>query len=231
MKKSMLFLLAAFISSSIFSQGKFYVQGGLNLANISTQNNGSVDKARVLPSFAIGLGGTFGISKVFDLESGLYLSGKGAKAESYFSNSTTDNYVKARFNPFYLEVPLYGNLNLPLEKSSSFVVGAGPYVGMGLFGKTKVETKILGTSSTSSSNIVFNNDNPTTSQQEDASFDKVRRFDYGLNFHAGFDLDDVIIKVNYGMGLAKINSNGSNNADDKNKHRVLSITLGIPLGK
>ena len=231
MKKVSLMLLFAIIISNAYSQGKVFIEGGLNLANISTQSNGSVDKARVLPSFHAGIGGTFGISKVFDLESGIFLSGKGAKTETYFSQSTTDNYVKAKFNPFYLEIPLYGNLNFPMDKTSSFFAGAGPYLGIGLFGKTKVETNFLGSTSTSKSDIKFNNDDPTTSQQEDASFDKVKRFDYGLNFHAGFDLDKIILKVNYGLGLAKINSTGTNNADDKNKHRVLSFSVGIPLGK
>lgn len=231
MKKILLIIASALLFSTVYSQGKVFIEGGLNLANISTRSNGTVDNAKMLPSFHAGIGGTFGISKVFDLESGIFLSGKGSKTETYFSQSTTDNYVKAKFNPYYLEIPLYGNLNFPMEKTTSFFVGAGPYLGIGLFGKTKVETNFLGTTSTSKSDIKFNNDDPTTSQQEDASFDKVRRFDYGLNFHAGFDLGDVILKVNYGLGLAKINSNGTNSTDDKNKHRVLSFSIGIPLGK
>ncbi|MBI1782538.1 MAG: outer membrane beta-barrel protein [Sphingobacteriales bacterium] len=231
MKKSMLIVLSVLIMSYAYSQGKVFIAAGYNAANISTTSNGSVDKAKMLSSFHAGIGGTFGISKVFDLETGLYVTGKGSKTETYFSQSTTDNYVKAKFNPFYLELPLYGNLNFPLEKKNSFFAGAGPYVAMGVFGKSKVETNFLGSTSTSTSNITFNNDDPTTSQQEDASFDKVRRFDFGFNFHAGFDLSDVILKVNYGLGLAKINSNGNNNADDKNKHRVFSVSVGIPLSK
>lgn len=231
MKKTLMILITVFCANYAFSQGKVYIEAGFNAANISTKSDGTVDNAKMLPSFHAGIGGTFGISKVFDIETGLFLSGKGSKTETYFSQSTTDNYVKAKFNPYYLEIPVYGNLNFPMEKSSAFFVGAGPYLGIGLFGKTKVETNFLGSTSTSTSNIKFNNDDPTTSQQEDASFDKVRRFDYGLNFHAGFDLQDVVLKVNYGLGLAKINSNGNNTTDDKNKHRVFSVSVGIPLGK
>jgi hypothetical protein len=40
----------------------------------------------------------------------------------------------------------------------------------------------------------------------------------------------VILKANYGFGLAKINSTaGSNTSDDKNKFRTLSFSVGIPL--
>ncbi|MBI2729883.1 MAG: PorT family protein [Sphingobacteriales bacterium] len=231
MKKVCFILSFVLLMNYSYSQGKFFLEGGFNAANISTTSNGSVDKAKMLPSFHAGIGSTFGISKFFDLETGIFLSGKGSKTETYFSQSTTDNYVKAKFNPFYLEIPLYGNLNFPLDKKTSLFAGAGPYLGIGLFGKTKVETNFLGSTSTSTSDITFNNDDPTTSQQEDASFDKVRRFDFGLNFHGGLDLGDVILKINYGLGLAKINSNGTNTADDKNKHRVFSVSVGIPLSK
>ena len=80
--------------------------------------------------------------------------------------------------------------------------------------------------------IEFNNDDPTTSQQEGAAYDKLKRFDYGANFGGGINLGDVILKANYGLGLAKINSTQTNNSEnDKDKYRTISISLGIPLGK
>ena len=58
------------------------------------------------------------------------------------------------------------------------------------------------------------------------------RFDFGLNFGGGFQFKHLILKANYGLGLAKINSTQSNNnANDKNKYRTLSFSVGIPLGK
>ena len=229
LKKLFIAMLFAIPATYAQAQGKFYLQAGYNAANISTNDDGSVDKAKILSSFNAGFGGRFGISKVFDIEAAILLSGKGAKSETYFSQSTTENYVKAKFNPFYLEVPVYGDLLFPVDKENSLFIGAGPYLGIGLFGKSKVEVNALGSTSTSTEDIKFNNDDPTTSGQEDASFNKVRRFDYGLNFHGGIDLKSVIFKMNYGLGLAKINSNGDNNANDKNKHRIFSFSVAFPL--
>jgi hypothetical protein len=35
--------------------------------------------------------------------------------------------------------------------------------------------------------------------------------------------------VNYGLGLAKLQSGGNSSEDDRNKHRVLSFTVGFKL--
>ena len=109
---------------------------------------------------------------------------------------------------------------------------AGPYAAIGIAGKSKAESKVLGVTGTSESDIKFSNDDPFTSEQDDAAYDKLKRFDFGLNIGGGFDLGKLIIKANYGFGLTKINSTQSNNSvDDKNKYRTVSISLGIPLGK
>jgi hypothetical protein len=51
-----------------------------------------------------------------------------------------------------------------------------------------------------------------------------------LNGTLGIEMTKAVLAVNYGFGLAKIQS-GTNQqqVDDKNKHRVLSFTLGIKL--
>ena len=84
----------------------------------------------------------------------------------------------------------------------------------------------------STSNIKFSNDDPFTSQEEDAGYDRLKRFDVGLNFGGGVQFGRIMLKANYGLGLTKINSTESNNnADEKNKYRTLSFSVGIPLGK
>jgi hypothetical protein len=174
--------------------------------------------------------GRFGISETVDLESGLLLTGRGSKAETYFNGGT--DYVKAKFNPLYVEVPLNLVVNIPLAKSTKLFLNAGPYAAIGVGGKSKMETKLGALTSNSERDIKFSNDDPFTSQQEDAAYDKLKRFDFGLNLGAGLDLNKILLKANYGVGLTKINSTESDNgADDKNKYRVLSISVGFPLGR
>lgn len=228
MKK--LLMIAMLTGGVTAAKSQVYLQGGLNLANITRTNSGETQDNNLLTTLNAGFLGRFGLSKAIDLESGLLLEGRGAKANTYFGATHEDNYVKTEFNPLYLEVPLNLVLRFPLEGNTNIYFNAGPYAAMGIAGKSKTESSILGVTSSSSNTIKFSNDNPFTSQQDDAAYDKIKRFDFGLNFGGGLDLGKVLLKLNYGYGLTKINSTQSNNnADNKNKYRTVSISLGIPL--
>jgi hypothetical protein len=158
----------------------------------------------------------------------LLFTGKGTKSQS--GQPTDATYFRATSNPFYIEVPLNLLVKIPLAaKGSSFFIGAGPYAAMGVTGKNKSEGKVFGVAFNSSKNIQFSNDDPSTfNEQEGAGFGIMRRFDFGLNGTAGFELNNVLLAVNYGYGLTKINSVAENN-DDKNKHRILSLSVGFKL--
>ena len=228
MKKIGLALMILTILAGSVNAQKAYVQGGLNLANITKDNEGNTDDRKLLYSFNAGIMGAFGLSKVVDIETGLLFTGKGVKSTSDLGNG---NYVNSSFNPLFIELPVNLLLKFPLDnKTSNLFLHAGPYVAMGVAGKSKYDSKIGLLTTNSESNIQFNNDDPTTAQQEDASYSKIKRFDYGLNFGGGFALKSLIIKANYGLGLAKINSTETNNsADQKNKYRTVSLSVGIPL--
>ena len=226
--KKLLFVFALTATTAIGTQAQVYVQGGLNLANITKTTDGQTEKNNILPSFNVGILGRLKLDPMFALESGLLLTGHGAKAETYFNSG---NYTKTKFNPIYLQVPLNAVVKIALDKGSGIFFNAGPYVAMGIGGKSTREDRYLGITSNSSSSIKFSNDDPFTSQQDDAAYDKLKRFDFGLNFGGGFEFKHLILKANYGLGLAKINSTQSNNeANDKNKYRTVSFSVGIPLG-
>ncbi len=222
MKKLLIIALCAGIFTTAKSQ--VYVQGGGNLANITKDASGSTSKNNLLTTFNAGILGRFNLSSIFDIETGLLLDGRGSKSESGSGN----NYYKATFNPLYLEVPLNLVLRFPMDsKSTNLFVNAGPYIAMGIAGKSKVDGKVAGVAFNSTKNIQFTSTDPTT---DDQAFSKQKRFDYGVNVGAGIDLGSVLLKVNYGLGLAKINSTQTNNsADAKNKYRTVSLSLGIPI--
>lgn len=228
--KKVILTVALLTTITLASQAQVYVQGGLNLANITKNNDGQTEKNNILPSFNVGILGRLPLADVFSLESGLLLSGHGSKAETYFNGG--NDYVKSKFHPIYLQVPLNAVVKIPLQKGTSVFFNAGPYAAMGIGGKSKQETKFGPLSTSSTESIAFSNDDPFTSEQEDAGYDRLKRFDFGLNFGGGFQFQHLILKANYGLGLAKINSTESNNnANDKNKFRTLSFSVGIPLGK
>ncbi|MDB5230967.1 MAG: PorT family protein [Chitinophagaceae bacterium] len=237
--KKLIFLLGAFgMAAFVNAQtgihrsanpGGAYLKGGLNLANISVNNNGTVDNANMLTSFHIGIAGDISLGDVLSFQPGLLVTGKGSKTEIYLNSNQSDNYYKLKTNPIYLEVPANLVFKVPMSGDTRFFFGAGPYAAVGIGGKTTGERKVAGLTTTYSQDIQFNNDDPFTAGQEDASVNKLRRFDYGLNALAGFEAGKFLIGVNYGYGLAKIGSAQNNNSDDTNKHRVWSLSLGLKL--
>lgn len=215
-------------SSVSANPGGVYLKGGVNFSNISVNSNGAVNDANSLTTFNVGFIGDIPIADIFSFQTGLYLNGKGSKTVSYFGPNTDANYYKVRFNPLYLELPANFVLKFPVDKTSRFYAGAGPYIAMGIGGKVKGTQNIAGNVSTYEKSIQFNNDDPTTSEQEDASVRKLRRFDGGVNFLAGVEVDRFMIGVNYGLGLSKIGSTQDNN-NDKNKYRIWSVNVGVRL--
>ncbi|MBI3882830.1 MAG: PorT family protein [Sphingobacteriales bacterium] len=213
-----------------YSASAVYLQGGLNLANVSTTNDGQTEDNNMMPSFNVGVMVRPGISNVFDLEIGALLTGHGSRTQTNFFNSS--NYVKSSFTAYYLQIPLNAVIKIPLDDNngSNIFFNAGPYAAMGLWGHTNVQTNILNYNDSKNDDIQFNNDDITTQNQEDAAYNKLKRFDFGLNFGGGFDFGRVLVKANYGLGLTKIRSTeDDDNANDKNKYRTLSFSVGIKL--
>lgn len=213
--------------ASLKAQNSAIIRGGLNLANVSVNDNGGIDDAKMLASFQVGVIGDFNVAPFFAIQPGLIFTGKGTKSQS--GNSGDANWYRATTNPYYLELPV----NLVFKTApgpTRFFAGAGPYIAMGIAGKNKVEGAVLGTSFSSSESIEWSNDDPSTlSQEEGAGFGIMRRFDYGLNGTLGFETANLVISANYGLGLAKLQSGTTSGEDNNNKHRVLSFTVGFKL--
>src|SRR4249919_2220951 len=230
MKKYVLLILPSlFALFNVNAQkSSLIIKGGLNLANISVSENGRIDDAKTLTSFQAGFIGDFSLCEFASLQPGLLVTGKGSKTQS--GEPTDANYFKATTNPIYLEVPLNLVFKFGADGGPNFFAGAGPYLAIGIAGKNKTEGKFLGTSFSSENGIVWSDDDPTTlNYEEGAGFGTMKRFDYGLNGTAGIDLKKAVLSVNYGWGLAKLQSGSNSSEDDNNKHRVLSFTIGFKL--
>ena len=205
------------------------IKAGINLANISRTDDGRVDEANQLTSFHVGVVGDLPIGSVLSFQPGILFTGKGAKTQS--GDASTNNYSKATTNPFYIEVPANLVFKAPIGTNAKFFVGAGPYLGVGISGKTKIVTErpLLGKSEIER-DITFSDDDPTTlDYEEGAGFGIMRRFDYGFNGLAGIEGKSIVLGVNYGLGMAKLQSGANNNEDNNNKHRVLSVSIGFKL--
>ncbi len=225
MKVKILAFFAFFISG--FAAQSQVLKGGINFANISITNDGDIDDANSLTSFQVGISGDIKILPVLFFQPGILFTGKGSKTQS--GDPSSLNYSKATSNPMYIEIPANFVFKTPTG-TIKFFAGGGPYLAVGVSGKIKNEGKIAGLSYSNERNIEFSSDDPSTlNYEEGAGYGILKRFDYGLNATAGIQATKIVLAVNYGFGLAKLQSGTNSSADDKNKHRVLSFTVGIKL--
>jgi hypothetical protein len=221
-------LMIATVTTVSAQNSSVFAKAGFNLANVSIADNGDIDDAKSLPSFHVGLQGDLMVIKnILSIQPGIFFTGKGSKTQ--VGNVGDANYYRATSNPMYIEVPVNVVVKAPLGGDAKFFVGAGPYVAMGIAGRNKVEGSVFGVAFDSNEKIDFSNDDPTTSGEEGAGFGIMRRFDYGLNGTIGFEGKSALFSVNYGLGLAKLQSGADNDANERNKHRVLSFTVGFRL--
>jgi len=218
--------LFTFLSSAALAQSSVQVKAGVNLANISVTDNGDVNDNKQLTSFNVGILGDIPlVGKFLSFQPGIVYTGKGATTT--FGNTSSSTYYEEKFNPRYIEIPANLVFKLPFGDQTKLFAGAGPYLGIGIGGKSTVNGQIAGIAYNGEQDIDFSNDDPTTTgTEEGARFGTLRRFDYGLNGTAGFETNTIVLSANYGYGLAKLQSGTESSDNDKNKHRVLSFSIG-----
>jgi hypothetical protein len=209
----------------VFTVHAQQLRAGLNFANVSVTDNGRVDEANSLTSFQVGFIGDWKIgTSLLSIQPGVVFTGKGSKIQR--GNPGQVGYYKQEAKPYYVEIPVNFVFKAPLGKGNKFFAGAGPYMAIGVSGKTTTESALF----SGERSIEFSNDDPTTfNQEEGTGFGVLKRFDYGLNATTGLEGNNVVLGVHYGLGLAKIQSGQNNGEDNNNKHRVLSVTLGFKL--
>ena len=211
-----------------FAQKKvqFGVKGGLNLSKISQSNLGDATQ-KLNPGYAFGGLFEFNASKVLALESGLFLSSKGTKLETTASESGVSITGKYIVSPLYVELPVnlvyklaVGTSTLRLFLGSYFAVGVGgtmkdKYSATGLPAGVTLASLGLDDSST---DITFG-----SSDDSDLA-----RIDGGYIIGAGYQMKDLIISAQYGLGTFNLDPSGS--SDNESKNRVIGISVGYLFG-
>ena len=233
LKKTILSGMAALVCSSLMAQsnalftntGGLYIKGGLNLANVSTTSDGSVNSAKTRASFNAGFVGDIPLANVLSLQIGAEFTGKGSRAQ-YNSSLYTGTYT---FRPYYIEVPVDLVVKLPLGPQCALMLGAGGYGAVGVAGSYDTFIASGGASSNSSQKIQWTNSGDVTAGTENGSGPGVlRRYDFGANFLAGLEMGPVQLTAGWDMGITKIASNATNN-NDEDKNRVWSLNLAFRL--
>jgi hypothetical protein len=209
MKKAIcLFAAVLFLSvtTQSFAQLKFGAVAGLNFPSMSTKSLPSGVTKKTTVSFNLGGIAEYSLSDVYGLQSGLILSGKGLTIEQ--------SPVKQSISPLYLEIPInaYYKLNVGNYKVHLF---AGPYLAFGIGGR--IETTGAG-SSNKSADIKFG-----TATESD-----MKGTDLGLNIGAGMEVKNLLITLQYGMGLTNLDPQGA--SENEFKNNVLGLSVAYIFG-
>src|SRR6476469_1229704 len=205
MKMKIKLIAAALFLTAAAQAQNARIQAGVNLANVTVTNDGSINKANMLTSFQFGVAGDAHIARVLYLQPGILFTGKGSKVE--IGRPGDNLYIKQTSNPFYIEVPVNFVVKLPFNSESHFFFGAGPYGAIGIAGKAKTEKNVLGFVTNYENKIEFSNDDPSTFEEEEGTgIGVLKRFDYGVNGVVGVEGAKLTLSAGYGLGLAKLQS-------------------------
>jgi len=222
MKKTiniMTFILLFLGANQSIGQIRFGALGGLNIANMKLNDLPSEAKQSSNISFQLGGIIEYGISESFGIQSGLFISGKGTKIEYKQEEGGISSTSKSSISPMYLEIPVNALYKIDLG-ASKLQLFAGPYLGLGIGGNIKSETSIKGLPTGDE------NESNTTNIKYGSSPDSdLKRLDLGLNFGIGFEVKNILIRGQYGLGLSTLDPRGS---DIKN--RVIGISVGYLFG-
>lgn len=192
-------VIAFSMTSHYYSQATFGLRAGLNLANMTGKALNGLD-TKSLTTFSVGAVVDYELSESLSIESGLFLSNKGYKVE--FSGNTYSTNIN------YLEIPV--NVSYKLDVGDNKLnLFAGPYIGLAVGGKTKSDFAGI-----DDADIEFGTDDT----------DMLKSSDFGLNVGAGFQIEKISIRAQYGLGLSNLDPSG--NSDMEIKNAVIGISLG-----
>jgi Outer membrane protein beta-barrel domain len=217
MKLKLIFPVALLlIASSSFAQISLGGQAGAVFSKPST------DLATGIPglNFDIKSRTSFSAGLIADIPLGeggfrfmpeLYYVDKGFKANASIDLLGQQISAESKTNISYIDLPINFAYAIDLG-NNRLMVGAGPYAGFGLSGKTIATTTANGVSQEEEEKVEFGNG--------EGQFDRV---DIGANFMAAYILNSgLMLKVNYSLGFLNL----SNETDTKYKNGYFGVSLG-----
>lgn len=197
-------LLALFLISAIQAQeSSVGIKGGLNLSTMSTDGN---NDENLKAGFHVGVFNKIALSESFAIQPEVMYSSKGLKI-NYEDAASVEGETK--FTLHYIDVPVKLVFNL----SRDFEFQFGPYVGYLMQAKITNDGSLAGI--------------PIESDDE-IDRDNFKSLDYGLTAGLGFDLDPLIIGVNYNLGLSKVaDGDVAKMLLDDAKNNVIMLSAGL----
>jgi len=153
------------------------IKGGLNLSNMTVDDN---DDSNLKVGFHVGVFDKIAVSEIFAIQPELLYSEKGMKF-NYDESVIADGDTKFKLR--YIDLPV--KLVFNLTEDLNFQVG--PYVSYLVSANADTDADVF--------------DAIDIDSDDELDRDNFHSFDYGVTAGLGFDLDPVIIGLNYDLGL------------------------------
>jgi hypothetical protein len=209
--KNMLLASAALLISSVsMAQVSYGLKAGLNLNKSTYDEKPYVNYQTNLPSYFLTGYADIAFCNTFSVQPGISLQSKGDKY--VFDGDGMDG--KATWNVMTIEIPVNVVYTIPTGNVGDILVGAGPYAGISVAGKRKIEGTVTGLGSIGEHDMKF------TGDQRDQNL-----IDAGANFSLGYKLKSgFLVQAEYGLGLTDLDPASSNNHFH---NRTLRFGLGF----
>ncbi len=177
------------------------IKGGVNMSNFLADE---LNDKGIKIGFNVGLSADFDFSSNSALQTGLFLTTKGAKYSASFGSVSADYTV----NPIYLQLPVHYAYKIDVTPGTRIVFHAGPYAAYGVAGKMKLKGSV-GDYSGEKDEKLFGDDK------------SLKPFDAGLGLGAGVELGSIVLDLGWDMGL--VNISNTSHGDIKNQNAYLSV--------
>lgn len=231
MRKILFASVLILAGASSFSQIKYGVKAGLNISNVAQNFADPSDefKTKLKPGFQLGVVVNYELTESFSLISGLSYINKGASEDledGLQAGVTAEGYSRLALG--YLEVPL----NF-VYKINNFNIMAGPYVALGINGKEKwdytfkLNGQVISESADEFSDYKFKNTLGDTEMADNSAY--LKAIDAGLNFGVGYNINGMVIDLNYSLGLTNMNPKieATGITDDSSDFKVMNRVVSI----
>lgn len=227
MKKMMILMAGAVVlSSAAKAQISLAPEIGLNLANMhGKENYNNVEynhNGGIKLGVKAGLNVDVPLGTRLMLQPGIFYSIKGYKDHDEQTNVPGVSY-KNNYTLHYAEIPLNLQYLFNDPGEGRFFIGVGGYAGIAFSGKNKYTRNIGNVANEGTADLKFGNDAPSND---------LRRFDFGGQVNAGYQLrSGIFFRGMYQAGISNMLPQGNRTTGDASLRSTnITISLGYTLG-
>jgi opacity protein-like surface antigen len=189
-------ILSILFMGTSFAQTRIGVTAGLNVSNITGEEESSDYKA----GFQAGVVADFAITENFSIIPELLFSQRG------FKGTEDSSTFSATLN--YLQLPVNAAYKFDVGSGSKLFIFAGPYIGYGVSASGKIKDNDTGVSV--SAPVKFgSNEN------------EIKPFDFGIDVGVGYQYEKIFFKLQFNPGF--LNLNNGDGSSSKNTNFAVSV--------